>query len=284
MPRDPFRKEDLHNLPLLEGRRRFLDKLAEQCPILEELFGSPLSVWISLSDAARDLCCSNGWGAIDVSPNWTNLNPALAAKNAAVRDEQQIHLEIIPLYDSLCAWASKFELLHKGAPATWAMDTAIETLCHAAGCPKRRRVDRWFHTAELSQEYPAVTEPGWINAVTGMPEEELFDLWIKIPPKQPNESFKEYRKRFNNTCREAREQYIRALKADHWTAKAPYRNFVWIDRFAQWQAGHSASEIDPSIKTPSDRATFSRGIKITAAYIGITPRVSGHDPKRRRGH
>jgi hypothetical protein len=177
------------------------------------------------------------------------------------------------------------------------MDTVVETL-HQAARPvlrpnkksgyirpvKRKRVARWFHLTELSQAYPAVTEPGWRSVATGLPEEELFTIVIKIPPKQPDESFKALEKRFNKICRTERAEYVQNLKAQQWETPPPNRDFTWIDRLAQWQAGRSSSEIDPSIKTPSQRSSFSRRIKAAGQYIGITPRLSKHNPKRRPGH
>ena len=270
-------------MPLQEARKRFLDKLAEECPILRRLLGSPLIVWMSLSDAAKDLCRSHGWVEIQYSPSWTELSPA-AARNAKLRKEKRLHIEIIPLREPVSEWASKFGLLYNGKPANWAMDTVVETLYQAGRRTKKKRTAQWEHPIEFSQEYPALTDQGWVNASTGLPEEELFTIVIEIPPKQPNESFKVFEKRFNKTCRKVREEYVQALKAKEWVTRPPYRDFTLLDRLAQWQAGRSASEIDPSIKTPSDRAAFSRSIKRMADYIKITPRVSKHDPKSRSKH
>lgn len=52
--RPPFRKADLHNLPLQDARQRFLDVLAENSQILQTLFEEPLASWMMLSDAARE--------------------------------------------------------------------------------------------------------------------------------------------------------------------------------------------------------------------------------------
>jgi hypothetical protein len=103
---------------------------------------------------------------------------------------------------------------------------------------------------------------------------------IEVPPKQPRESFKAFEQRLNRIAREERKQYVQALRARKWKTDPPYRNFTWIDRFAQWQTGHGAAEIAPSIKLPA----FSRSIKETGDYIGITPRLSKHNPNRRPGH
>ena len=240
-------------------------------------------MWSSLSDAAKDLCRLYGWLELQPSPTWTELNPTIAAEDAVIREEQRIHLEMIPLYKSLYALALEFGLLHNGEPATWAMLTVVETLLQAARRPADKRVARWRHHIEIPQEYPALTESGWANAATGLPEEELFTIVIEIPPKQPNEGIKAFEKRFNNICRKARQEYLRHLRSEEWNAQLPYRDFTWIDRFAQWQAGRSAAEI-VTITTPSDRAAFSRSIKATGEYIRITPRRSKHNPNRSPGH
>ena len=239
---------------------------------------------MSLSDAARHICRLNGWVEIQFSRSWTELDRAVAAKKPGSRKEQRIHLEMIPLRKSLYGLASRFGLLYKREPANWAMDTIVETLAWAGSRPKKKRSLRWCHPIILSHEYPALTEPGWTNASTGLPEDELFPIVIIIPPKQPTEDLKAFQKRFNETCRNVRKRYIKDLKAEEWETRPPYPDFTWVDRFAQWQAGRSASEIDASIKTPNQRSVFSRRIKQTGDYIKITPRLSKHDPKVRSRH
>jgi hypothetical protein len=204
-------------------------------------------------------------------------------KYSPVSAGQAIDRELIPLRNSLWALAEKFGLMHNGQPAIWAMDTMVETLHQRARRPKRRKVSQWFHMTCLSQEYPAQIEPDWIP-VTGQREEELYAIVVKVAPKRPEESFKAFERRFNKACREVREEYIREVKAKKWVTRPPYRDFTWIDRFAQWQLGHKVSEILPSAKTPSRRSAFSRGIKAVGEYIGITPRMSKHNPRRRSGH
>src|SRR5262249_31673484 len=144
--------------------------------------------------------------------------------------------------------ASKYGLMHKDEPAVWAMQTVVETLRFRARHAKRKMY-RWVHDELYSQEYPAKTEEGWINAATGQQEEELFPIVIDIFPKQPKEDLRAFEKRFNETCRRVRESYIETLKAEKWRILDRERDFTWIDRLAKWQAGRSASEIDASIRT-----------------------------------
>jgi hypothetical protein len=136
----------------------------------------------------------------------------------------------------------------------------------------------------MHQCYPARTEPGWIQAGIGLPEQEIFTILVEILPKQPKESFKAFAARFNKICRQARKEYILQLKKAEWETRLPYSGFEWIDRLAHWQAGRKASQIDPALETNSDRAAFSRGIRTIGAYIGITPRTSKHNPKRLSKH
>lgn len=239
---------------------------------------------MALSEPARDLCRLRGWVEIQFSPSCTELLPGVTAENPGLRKEKGIHLEMIPLRKSLYAFALAFGLQNNGEPAYWAMDTIVETLHYAARQPKQKRVAKWIHSVRLSQEFPALTDAGWKNAATGLPEEELFPIVIEIPPKQPNEDLKAFERRFNKICRSIRTRYIKDLKAQGWETRPPYRDFTWIDRFAQWQAGRSAAEIDTSIKTSSKRSVFSRRIKQTGDYIQITPRLSKHDPKIRSKH
>ena len=191
---------------------------------------------------------------------------------------------MIPLHKCLYTWAAKYGLMYNGEPANWVMDAVVETLHWASRRPRKKRTARWVHTIRLSQEYPARTDKVWTNVSTGRPEGELFPVVIKIPPKQPTEDLKAFEKRFNQTCRNIRKRYLKDLKAEEWETHPPYADFTWIDRFAQWQAGRRASEIDASIKTPNQRSVFSRRIKRTGDYIKITPRLSKHDPKIRSRH
>lgn len=239
-------------------------------------------MWLSLSAGARDLCREGGWLEIEQSPNWKGLDPIAAARTPGLLEEQRIELELIPLCEHLHEFAARFGLLFKQQPVIWAMQSVIETLDEMG--KQRDATSRWRHPFNLPQEYPAPTELGWTNAATGLPEDELFTIVIEIPPKQPNESLKAFEKRFNKACREVRTRYLRYLRSADWKTRLPYQDFTWIDHLAKWQAGRSASEIVPSIKTPSHRAAFSRGIKAAGHYIGITPRLSKHDPKHRPRH
>jgi hypothetical protein len=249
--------------------------LAGHSQILQMLFAAPLAAWILLSDAARELCRFGGWMEIVHSPVWAELHPAGVVANASLREEQQLHLEMIPLRDSLFTWAAEFGLVHNGTPATWVMDLVVETLHQAGRRPPDKRIFAWSRTIEFSQAYPARIEEGWTNASSGLPEQELFTIRIEIPPKQPDETIKAFEKRFNKICRKEREGYLRELKKDHWTTFQRPECLAWIDRLAKWQAGNSTSAIAPSIPY----ATFCRGIKHVAAYIEIDQRKSRHNPR-----
>jgi hypothetical protein len=136
----------------------------------------------------------------------------------------------------------------------------------------------------MFQAYPARTEDRWIHIASGEPERELCSIVIEIPPKQPSESFKQFETRFNSYCRNARKEYVQRLKEEDWRLRHQDSAFTWVDRLALWQAGRSASEIDPKIKTKSDRVKFSQAIKRISDYLQITPRQSKHNPNRRRRH
>jgi len=236
---------------------------------------------MSLSDGAKEVCQCERWLVVHYSPSWADLDPAPRA-NSTVGKSQRLHLEMIPLRKSLRGLAEKFGLMHNGEPAIWAMDIAVETLDQTARRlnTRKKRITQWSRSIELSQTYPALTEEGWINVSTGEPERELFEIVVIIPPKQPSESLPHFVARFNKTCRNARMKYLQDLKAKKFETRSPYDDFTWIDRFAQWQSGRKVSEIAPSVKLSS----FSRGIKKTAEYIGITPRLSKHNPKHQREH
>lgn len=275
----------MNNLPLQKARHRFLLEFAKHSQILQKLFGSPLEIWESFSAAAKDLCQFHGWVEIQFSPAYAELDPAVTASDDKLREEQQIHVEIIPLRESLNALARTFELMHNGEPAPWAMDAAVETLHQAGRRPPEKRVLQWSQAITgMSEAYPALTEPGvWLD-VNGEPEKELCTLVIEIAPKRPTETFEAFGRRFDRTCAKERERYIRELKAAEWIEVRRSEKLSWIDRLAKWQAGLGQTEIDPSIRTASQRAAFTQGIKRAAKDIGISPRKSKHDPKRRPGH
>jgi hypothetical protein len=281
-----FRPADPHNLPLEEARQRFLQTLADHSPILEELFAEPLRLWMSLTPAAAKLCgweCPVLWFDILYCPQWTEIDPGLA-NDPKVVAEQKANLELLPLRSVLLDFASKFNLMYNGEPAVWAMGTIMESLIWRARHPNSERTRGWVHPTNFSQEYPALTEEGWVSAKTGLPEEEIFMIVIEVPPKQPGENFKSFEKRFNRVCRQKRQEYIRGLKAAEWTSVAPIKDFTWIDCLAQWQAGRSYSEIDPSVNTHVRRAAFSRALSKASRYIQITLRLSKHNPKPLRKH
>jgi hypothetical protein len=282
-----FRPADPHNLPLQDARHRFLQTLADHTSILEELFAEPLRLWMSLTPAAANLCnweCPVPWSGILYCSQWTELDPSLAAKDPEVAELQRANLELLPLRGVLLDFASKFGLMYNGEPATWAMGTVVETLIWRSRHPRSERTRSWVYDTLYSHEYPALTEKGWVSAKTGLPEEELFTIVIEVPPKQPGESFKSFEKRFNKICMRVRQDYIRELKADKWRSVPPVKDFIWIDRLAQWQSGRSYAEIDPTVKTPAKRATFSRALSKASRHIQITPRVSKHNPKSLRKH
>jgi hypothetical protein len=282
-----FRPADPHNLPLQEARQRFLQTLADHSPIIEELFGEPLRLWKSLTPAAAKLCdweCPVPWFGILYSSQRTELDPKLAANDPQIVEQQRANLELLPLRIALLDFASRFRLMYNGEPATWAMGTVMETLIWRARHPTSERTRGWVHDSIFSHEYPALTEKDWVDVKTGLPEEELFTIVIEVPPKQPSESFKTFEKRFNKTCKRVRQDYIRELKAAKWTSTPPVKDFTWIDRLAQWQAGRSTKEIDPAVKRSAQRAAFSRGIRNAGRYLEITPRRSKHNPKPARKH
>lgn len=269
----PYRKADLNNLPLQEAQHRFIEQLAKHRPLRRMLFGWPLRRWKALSDAARDECQLNRWVMVRCCRVYNDVLPETLANNPVLEEEQRVHLEMIPLCDSLNALARKFGLMYNAEPATWAMDILLDNLHQKATRPRAKGPGQWCIT-EMFQAYPALTEQGWISTSTGLPEQELFMIVIEIEPKQPNESVKEFGKRFNKICREKRIEYLRKLKEENWTARRTFEGFRWIDRLAQWQAGMSQSEIDPAIKGQTDRTKFSHGIRGAADYVGITPRLS----------
>ena len=215
------------------------------------------------------------WLEVQQSANWKELSTQAIANSPTLREEQEIQLELIPLYELLASVAARFGLMHHDSPAVWAMETALETLHLAAEYTSGKT--RWSHRVELSEEYPARSESGWTNVCTGVSEEELFTIVIEIPPKQHDESLKAFEKRFNKACREKRKAYLRGLNEACWSRRRS-EALLWADRLALWQAGRSQSEIDPEIKTASDRSAFSHAITTVAKQIGITPRKSPHNP------
>jgi hypothetical protein len=281
-----FRSADPDNLPLQEARQRFLQTLADHSPILEELFGEPLRLWVSLTPAAAKLCdwkCSVPWFDILYSSQWTELDPAVVADDPQIAEQQRANFELLPLRGALLDFAAKFGLMYNGEPATWAMGTVVDTLIWRAPHHSRVRTRGWVHDSMVSHEYPALTEKDWVN-VKGLPERELCTILIELPPKQPSESFKTFEKRFNKACKRIRQDYIRELKAAKWRSVPAVKDFTWIDRLAKWQAGRSFSEIDPTVKTPARRAAFSRALSKAGRYLEITPRLSKHNPKPARKH
>lgn len=270
-------------MPLQQARARFLETLGACSRIRRTLFGKPLRLWKALSpDAANKFCLDQTvpWFSIYYSPQWLSFD---AGNNPEVIAEKEANCELVPLREALLRLASTYGLMYGGEPAVWAMQTIVETLRFRAGYPESR-IDRWIHNEPFSQEYPAKTEEGWIKAATGEPEDELFTVKFEIAPKPPNESFKTFEKRSNEAYRRARESYIETLKAEKWRIPDRERDFTWIDRLAQWQAGKSTSEIDSSVRTGSQRAAFSRGLTRAGNYIAITPRISKYNPKRRPEH
>ncbi len=244
---------------------------------------------MSLPTAAASVCgwgCIEPWSEIFYSPQWATLEPAVTERDPAIAEQQKAHLELLPLRKVLVNLAAKYGLTHQGEPATWAMQIVLDTLSWRSRHPTSEPNRRWIYDANFSQLYPARTEEGWISVATRLPEEELFNIEIVVPPKQPEESFTAFAKRFNKTCRTVRDRYIQGLKADEWKLPPPKQDFTWIDRLAQWQAGRSASQIDPSVKEPSQRAAFSQGLlKRAGQQIRICPpRFKNTIRNRRPGH
>lgn len=262
-----------------EAQHRFIEQLAKHRPLRRMLFGWPLKRWKALSEAASEQCQLHRWVMIRSCEVYRELLPETLVNNPSLQKEQLIHLEMIPLRDSLNALAKTCELMYKGEPAIWAMDILLDDLHQKATRPRAK--EPGWRITQMFQAYPARTEQGWISASTGLPEEELFMVMIEIEPKRPDESVKEFEKRFNKTCRRARVEYLLKLKEQKWSTQRPFDGFRWIDRLAQWQAGMSQPEIDRSIKNQNDRSKFSRGIKGAAEYIGITPRPSPHSSRRK---
>jgi hypothetical protein len=274
----PFRADDPNNVPLAKARARFLEQLALHTPILPALLHAPAREWKSLSSESREEIERFGWAAI------------------CPLDESEISVpngedpKKVAFCCALVRFGHRYRLTQNGKVATWAMETAIETIIDhlrpriSIRPRKRRKKAQWVHSNEMSQAYPAMTGEGWIHTATGAPERELCTIVIEIAPKQPSETFKDFETRFNSICRTERKEYVRRLKDQDWRLRHQDTAFTWIDRFALWQAGRSTAEIDPSIKTKSDRVKFSQGIKRISDYIQITPRESKHNPNRRRRH
>jgi hypothetical protein len=240
----PFRKADLDNLPLQE---------------------------------ARDQCQLCGWVGIRHCETYKDLLPETLTNNPELQKEQRVHLEMIPLCNALNDLAKRFWLLCNGEPPIWVMDTLLENLHQRARRPKAKLSGHWFCAIQVMPEtYPARTDEGSTNAATGLPEDELCPIVIKISPKQPNEQIRKFEKRFNDICREERRRYLQSLRAEDWITEPAPAGFKWIDYLARWQAGLSQSEIGPPIKTKTDRTKLSRGIRAAAEYIGITRRESPH--------
>ena len=270
----PYRPDDPNNVPLAKARERFLEQLALHTGILPELLHAPVRAWKLLSAEAQKWLTGYGWAVIvhlvDCDPNVPEGEDP----------------KTVAFCRALVRFGRRYHLTHDGSMAVWAMDTAIDTIIGhlrpriSMRTRHGRRKARWVHSFEMHEAYPARTEDGWIHLATREPEKELCTVVIEVPPKQPRESFKAFEQRLNRIAREERKQYVQALRARKWKTDPPYRNFTWIDRFAQWQTGHGAAEIAPSIKLPA----FSRSIKETGDYIGITPRLSKHNPNRRPGH
>lgn len=260
-----------------------MESLAKHRSFRRALFGWPLRRWKALSGAARNECLRKPWTVIQWAHVYEDLLPETLANNPSLQEEQRVHLEMIPLRDSLIALAKKFGLMDQGQPAIWAMEILLEDLHQKASYPKGK-LGQLYRVTEMFQAYPARTELGWTNVATGRPEEELFMIVIEILPKQPDETFDTFARRFDRTCAKARERYIHELKADEWLAVRKSEKLKWVDHLAKWQVGLGQTEIDPNIKTASQRAAFTQGIKRAAKDIGISPRKSKHDPKRRPGH
>jgi hypothetical protein len=261
-----FRKLDPHNGHRQEARLTFLNRLAECSSILDELCDGPLTEWRVLSEAARTLCLQHGWQVIANSPTWRELDSKVTRTDPALADRQRIHLELIPLRELLNALALKFGLVYEGRPAIWTMETVLETVDQQAKRPDGNEKPQWRHRIDIPQVYAA------------------RGIVIEISGKLPKETDKAFKQRFNRACEEERVRYLKALKAERWTSRCPPAELRWIGWLAQWQAGEIASRIDPSVRIPSKRAAFSRGINRAAQSIGITPRISKHNPKRRPGH
>jgi hypothetical protein len=265
-------------VPLQRARYEFMHQLAKHSQIRRTLFGWPLRRWKALSDAARHVCMFHGWSVMRCVDQYQDLLPEVLANNPELQEQRRVHLEIIPLRDCLHAIAEKFGLMYNSEPAIWAMEFLLENLHQRARRPTVEKPARWHAPILFSQVYPAKTEEGFVD-LQGLPEEEFFWIEIRIAPRKPNETPGAFRTRFNKVCRRVRDEYLASLAAEEWRTRLLLESLAWIDRLAQWQAGYSQSEIDPSIRTQSDRTKFSRGIKSAAQYIGISPRQSPHSSR-----
>jgi hypothetical protein len=145
---------------LQEARQRFLDQFAHHSDVLKALLDLPLKTWLSLSDAAKEVGRNGGWVEIEPSPHWSQIDPAIVAGDAIYAEDHRVHLELIPLRESLRGWAADFSLVLRDSslvlrdsPVLWAMNTAVETLHQAGSRPPEKRRFEWAHMPEMSQAY-----------------------------------------------------------------------------------------------------------------------------------
>jgi hypothetical protein len=265
----PYRADDPNNIPLAKARERFLEQLTLHTPILSNLLDEPVRCWNSLPTETQEQLRQFGWSIIEYLGAYSEIDPPDSEDPNTLR-----------FYRALELLARRHHLTQDGTIVSWAMETAIATIDSHAQRPRREGTARWVHHIEMSQGYPARTESGWTSIAARMPEKELFPIQIEIPPKQPTESWKAFEVRFLKSCRLVLSHYRQVLKSAGWRNRPPYSGFTWIDRLAEWQAGHGAAQIASGVTLPA----FSRGIKEAGAYIGITPRESKHNPRRRPGH
>jgi hypothetical protein len=276
-----YRRDDPDSLPVTKARQSFLDGMAKHTNVVEMLLGEPMRLWKSLSPAAKRIARRpEGGGILDAPSREERLDESVTAHPdlaAFVAPDN----ELDPLRDAIVTMASEFGLtLHK-SPVRWAVATMVETLSYPPKLVNGQK-PRWRHPFSIHEEYPALTDPSWISASTELPEEELCSIVIEIDPKQPDEDLNKFKRRFRQTCKDRLEQYLKQLSLQGWSSKRMPAMLGWIDKLAQWQAGKSASKIDPKVKTPAARSAVSRGIRCAARFIGITPRQSKHHPKRQR--
>ena len=223
---------------------------------------------------------------IEPSPYWSQIDPSVIVGDADAQKDYKVHVELIPLREALHIWAAQFSLVDQDVPVFWAMDSAVETLRQAGRRPPEKRVLAWGHPIEMSEAYPALTEPGeWVRVGTGMPEEELFRmLVIEIHPEN-NQTKRARRSRSDSTRRVGR--HVNNIFANF---RKPIglrfngrRGLVWIGSPRTVAGGY------PTIRNrPHDEdgqpavGLLARNDARTADYLQITPRKSKTQPTSRK--
>jgi hypothetical protein len=247
------RPQDPHNVELEQARQEFLRGYGRRNPnILKHLGKFALRAFrLERAGSREDM-----WPKVQYSPHFPRLTTALEN------------------------WARTFHLLWQEEPAPWAMENALSTLLFWSTSIKAQNYE-WHFPFRLHQEYPS-SDAGLSSVSTSRrPDLDAASIQMEIPSwdQRSGETARQFRRRFNETCKLVREQHIEQINKEGWTTRRKVVRTEYIEGLAMWQAGSSLDEIrlqlaelGVHVGSKSDPSGIVHGIENVAKFIGVDRR------------